>query len=65
VGSSCDCGNEPLGSIKCGKLLSGYTSGGFSSSVQVHRVSRSVIESSYHCLYTVWFLSVSEETLDK
>jgi hypothetical protein len=35
VGTSCECGNEPPGSIKCQKLLSGYTTGGISSSAQV------------------------------
>jgi hypothetical protein len=37
--SSCECGTEPLGSIKCWKLSNGYTTGGLSSSAQLHRVS--------------------------
>jgi hypothetical protein len=37
--SSCECGNEPTGYIKVGKLLSGYTTGGFWSSAQLHIVS--------------------------
>jgi hypothetical protein len=39
VKSSCECGNEHLGSIKAGKLSSGYIIGGLSSSSQLHRVS--------------------------
>jgi hypothetical protein len=32
-----ECGNEPPGSLYAGKLLSGYTAGGLSISVQLHR----------------------------
>jgi hypothetical protein len=39
VESSCECGNEPSGSINAGKLLSGLTTGGFSCNAQLHRVS--------------------------
>jgi hypothetical protein len=36
VESSCECRNEPSGSINAGKLSSGLTSGGLSSSAQLH-----------------------------
>jgi hypothetical protein len=36
---SCQSGNEPSGSIKCREFSSGCTTGGLSSSVQLHRVS--------------------------
>jgi hypothetical protein len=39
VGSSCECGNEPLGSINAAKLLSILKTGGLSNSAQLHRVS--------------------------
>jgi hypothetical protein len=39
VESSCECCYEPSGSINAGKLSSGYTIGGLSSSSQFHRVS--------------------------
>jgi hypothetical protein len=39
VNAVCECGNEPSGSINAGKLSSGYTTGGLSSSAQLHRVS--------------------------
>jgi hypothetical protein len=39
VESSCEYGKDPLGSIKCWKLLSGLITGGFTSSAQLHRVS--------------------------
>jgi hypothetical protein len=32
VETSCECGNEPSGFIKCGKLRSGYTTDGLLSS---------------------------------
>jgi hypothetical protein len=35
--SSCECGDEPSGSKKAGKLLSGCTTGGLLSSAQLHR----------------------------
>jgi hypothetical protein len=61
VESSC----EPLDSMKCGNLSNDFTSGGLSNSAQLRGVSRSASESSYRRLYALWFLSVSEETLDK
>jgi hypothetical protein len=39
VESSCEFGIEPSGSMKAGKLLSGLTSTGLSSSARLHRVS--------------------------
>jgi hypothetical protein len=39
VESSCEFGIEPLRSIKVGKLSSGLTTGGLSSSAQLHIVS--------------------------
>jgi hypothetical protein len=39
VESSCEFGIEPSGSINAGKLSSGLTSGGLSSSAQLNRVS--------------------------
>jgi hypothetical protein len=39
VESSFECGSKPLGSINARKLSSAFTSGGFSSSAQLHRVS--------------------------
>jgi hypothetical protein len=42
-GSSSECGNEHSASTNAGKLLSGYTSGGFSSSAQLHRLSQSAV----------------------
>jgi hypothetical protein len=39
VESSCELGNEPLGSIKCWELPSGCTTCGLSSGTQLHRVS--------------------------
>jgi hypothetical protein len=39
VESSCEFGTELSDSINAGKLLSGLTSGGLSSSAQLHRVS--------------------------
>jgi hypothetical protein len=42
VESSYEFGNGPLGIIKCWKLSSGYTTGGLSSSAQLHRVGRLV-----------------------
>jgi hypothetical protein len=38
VESSYEHGNDTSGSIKC-KLSSGYTTGGISSTAQLHRVS--------------------------
>jgi hypothetical protein len=37
--SSCECGNEPSGSIKWWELPSGCTNCGLSSGTQLHRVS--------------------------
>jgi hypothetical protein len=37
-GGSSECGNEPSGFVT-GKLSNGYTTGGLSSSAQLHRVS--------------------------
>jgi hypothetical protein len=54
VESSCEFGIEPLGSINAGKLSSGLTSNGFSSSTQLHRVSEllyslgTIIHFSFH-----------------
>jgi hypothetical protein len=39
VESSCELGNEPLGSIKCWELPIGSTTCGLSSGIQLHRVS--------------------------
>jgi hypothetical protein len=39
VDSSCEFGNEHSGFINAGKLWSGYTTGGISSSAQLHTVS--------------------------
>jgi hypothetical protein len=39
VESSCECGNEPSGSIKCWELPNGCTTCGLSSGTQLHRVS--------------------------
>jgi hypothetical protein len=39
VESCCEFGIEPSGSINAGKESSGLTSGGLSSSAQLHRVS--------------------------
>jgi hypothetical protein len=39
VESSCERGNDPLGSIKCWELPSGCTTCGLSSGTQLHRVS--------------------------
>jgi hypothetical protein len=39
VESCCECGNEPSGSIKDEKLSSGFTTGGLSSSAQLHIAS--------------------------
>jgi hypothetical protein len=39
VGSSCECGYEPSGSINAGKLSSVLTTGDLSSSAQLHGVS--------------------------
>jgi hypothetical protein len=36
--SSCEHGNEPSGSINCGKFLSNSTAGGFSRRAQLHGV---------------------------
>jgi hypothetical protein len=36
VESSSQCGNEPFGSINAGKLPSGYTTDGLSSSAQLY-----------------------------
>jgi hypothetical protein len=41
VESSCECGNEPSGSIKCWELPSGCTTCGLSSGTQLHTVSGS------------------------
>jgi hypothetical protein len=41
VASSCEFGKESSDSIKCYKLSSGYTTGGLTSSAQLHRVSKS------------------------
>jgi hypothetical protein len=38
VKSSCECSNEPSSSIKCWELSSYFTTGGFSSSAQLHKV---------------------------
>jgi hypothetical protein len=38
VESSCELGNEPLGSIKCWELPSGCTTCGLSSGAELHRV---------------------------
>jgi hypothetical protein len=46
VESSCELGNEPSGSIKCWKLLSGCTTCGLSSGTQLHRVSYLVIHNT-------------------
>jgi hypothetical protein len=37
--SSCELGNEPLGSIKCWELLNGCTTCGFWSGTQLQRGS--------------------------
>jgi hypothetical protein len=42
VESSCECCNEPSGSIKCWELPRGCTTCGLSSGTQLHRVSQSV-----------------------
>jgi hypothetical protein len=34
--SSCECGNEPSGSVKCWETMSGFTTGGLSSSAQLY-----------------------------
>jgi hypothetical protein len=39
VESSCECGNEFSGSIKVGKLSSGYTTDELSGSAHLHIVS--------------------------
>jgi hypothetical protein len=39
VEGSCEHGNEPSESIKVGKFLSSYTTGGFSRRAQLHEVS--------------------------
>jgi hypothetical protein len=39
VESSCEFNNEPSGSINAEKLSRGFTTGGLSNSVQLHRVS--------------------------
>jgi hypothetical protein len=39
VESSCELGNEPLGSIKCWELPNGRTICGLLSGTQLHRVS--------------------------
>jgi hypothetical protein len=39
VESSCECSNEPSGSIKCWELPSDCTTCGLSSGTQLHRVS--------------------------
>jgi hypothetical protein len=36
VEGSCERGNEPSGSTKAGKFLSGCTTGGFSRRAQLH-----------------------------
>jgi hypothetical protein len=46
VQSSCECGNEPSGSINAGDLSSGCRTGTFSSSAQLQRDS----------LVAVWLL---------
>jgi hypothetical protein len=38
VESSCERGNEPSGSIKCWESTEWLTTGGLSSSTQLHRV---------------------------
>jgi hypothetical protein len=43
VERSCECGNEPSGSMvpsSAGKLLSGFRTGGLLSSAHLHRVSQ-------------------------
>ena len=35
----CECGNEPLGSIKCGNFLTSGETGGFSRRTLLHGVS--------------------------
>jgi hypothetical protein len=37
--SSCECGNEPSGAIKCWETTERYRTGGLSSSAQLHRAS--------------------------
>jgi hypothetical protein len=39
VESSCECGYEPSGSIKCWKISSGFMSGGLLNNAQLHRGS--------------------------
>jgi hypothetical protein len=39
VEGSCDCGNEPLGSIKCCEVLSGCTKSSRLSSAEFRKVS--------------------------
>jgi hypothetical protein len=39
VESSCECGNEPLGSIKCWELPNGCTTCGLLCGTRLHRVS--------------------------
>jgi hypothetical protein len=39
VESSCEFGDEHSAFISAGKLSSGFTTGGLSTSVQLHRVS--------------------------
>jgi hypothetical protein len=36
---SCECGNEPSVSIKCWETNEGFTTGGLSSTAQLHIVS--------------------------
>jgi hypothetical protein len=36
VESLCEFGNEPTGSIKCWETIEGLTTGGLSSSAQLH-----------------------------
>jgi hypothetical protein len=39
VESFCECDNEPSGSVKCWKTIEFFTTGGLTSSAQVHIVS--------------------------
>jgi hypothetical protein len=43
VASSCECGNEPSGSIKCGNFLTSYKQVSFSRRTLFHGVSKYVI----------------------
>jgi hypothetical protein len=48
--STCECGTEPSGSIKCWETISGYTIGGLPSSSQFHSVSYLFVGQNDKCL---------------